>query len=137
VRAEPTTYKELSDALELTPGNTIHQITKALEHLMKKDAANEHSFIAAFMISRAWGGLPAPGFFDIAQRVGRFDGDHSGPEAAAFCGSNLRLGHRRRPSSVNGEVPSTWTGEQDCRVILFSACLRAHFPNICTRHGRQ
>jgi hypothetical protein len=87
VRSEPTTYKALADALELTPPNTIHQITEALEHLMKEDAANERPFIAAFVISRAWSGLPAPGFFDVAQRLGRFDGDPSGPEAAAFHGA--------------------------------------------------
>ncbi|MEH6525364.1 MAG: hypothetical protein V7723_04775, partial [Sneathiella sp.] len=85
-RAEPTTYKALADALEVAPPNTIHQITEALEHLMKEDAANKRPFIAAFVISRARSGLPAPGFFDVAQQLGRFDGDPSGPEAAAFHG---------------------------------------------------
>jgi len=85
VRAEPTIYKALADALELAPPNTIHQITEALEHLMKEDAANERPFIAAFVISRARSGLLAPGFFHVAQRVGRFDGDPSGQEAVAVA----------------------------------------------------
>jgi hypothetical protein len=86
-RAEPITYKALADALELTPPNTIHRIAEALEHLMQEDAANAHPFIAACVISRARGGLPAPGFFDVAQRLGRFDGDPSG--AAAFHGATF------------------------------------------------
>lgn len=84
VVAAPITYKALADALKLTPPNTIHQVTEALEYLMKEDAANERPFIAAFVISRARSGLPAPGFFDVAQQVGRFDGDPSGSEAAEF-----------------------------------------------------
>ena len=84
LRGEPITYKALAEALKLTPPNTIHQVTEALEDLMREDAANGHPFIAALVISRARGGLPAPGFFDVAQRLGRFDGDSSGPDAAAF-----------------------------------------------------
>lgn len=84
VQAEPITYKALAVALELTPPNTIHQVAEMLEHLMKEDAANKHPFIAACVISRVRSGLPAPGFFDAAQRLGRFDGDPSGPDAAAF-----------------------------------------------------
>jgi hypothetical protein len=83
-RAVPITYKALADALELTPPNTIHQITEALEQLMKEDRANGHPFIAALVISRMRGGLPAPGFFQAAQGFGCFAGDPSGPEAAAF-----------------------------------------------------
>jgi len=87
VRAEPITYKALADGLELTPPNTIHQIAEALENLMKEDAANARPFIAACVISRTRSGLPAPGFFDVAQRLGRFDGDPLGPKAAAFHGA--------------------------------------------------
>ncbi|MFT5897276.1 MAG: hypothetical protein ACI8VW_004163 [bacterium] len=83
-RVEPITYKALADALKLTPPNTIHQITEALEYLMKEDVMNEHPFIAAFVISRGRSGLPAPGFFDLAQQLGRFDSDPSGTDAAAF-----------------------------------------------------
>jgi len=88
-QATPITYKALTEALELTPPNTIHQVTEALEHLMREDAANGRPFIAALVISKARGGLPAPGFFDCARRVGRFDGDPSGPEAWAFHGAEF------------------------------------------------
>jgi len=35
-------------------------------------------------LSKARGGLPAPGFFDRARRLGRFAGDEAGLEAWAF-----------------------------------------------------
>lgn len=89
VRGQPITYKALCDAMELEPPNRIHRITEALEWLMREDAANEHPLIAALVISRARGGLPAPGFFDLAKELGRFDGDPSGPDAAASHGAMI------------------------------------------------
>ncbi|MFT5487635.1 MAG: hypothetical protein ACI9JL_004248 [Paracoccaceae bacterium] len=89
VQAVPITYKALAEALDLAPPNTIRQITEALEHLMREDAGNGHPFIAALVISRARGGLPAVGFFDAAQRLGRFDDTPSSPEASAFHGAEL------------------------------------------------
>ena len=88
-RAEPITYKALADALELTPPNTLHQVAMALEHLMQEDAANGHPFIAALVISKARDGLPAPGFFDCASRLGRFESGTSGPETSEFYGAEL------------------------------------------------
>ena len=80
----PITYQQAAKALQLAPPNTIHQVTEALEQLMIEDAAADRPFIAALVISRARGGLPAPGFFDCAARLGRFDGDATGPEAWVF-----------------------------------------------------
>ena len=80
----PVTYREVAEALGLTPPNTIHQVREALEHLMTEDAVTDRPFIAAIVISKARGGLPAPGFFDCAARLGRFDGDAVGTEAWAF-----------------------------------------------------
>ncbi len=80
----PVTYEDVAKALGLTPPNTIHQVTEALEHLMAEDAATDRPFIAAIVISKARGGLPAPGFFDCAASLGRFDGDAAGLEAWAF-----------------------------------------------------
>jgi len=85
----PVTYEEVAKVLGLTPPNTIHQVTEALEHLMTEDAATDRPFIAAIVISKARGGLPAPGFFDCAARLGRFDGDAAGPEAWAFHAQEL------------------------------------------------
>lgn len=82
--AQPVTYQALAKALKLMPPNTIQQLTVALEHLIEEDAANDRPLIAAFVISKARGGLPAPGFFECAQRVGRFQGHHSGPDASAY-----------------------------------------------------
>jgi hypothetical protein len=80
----PITYQEAAKGLLLAPPNTIHHVTEALEKLMVEDAAAGRPFIAALVISRARGGLPAPGFFDCATRLGRFHGDATGPEAWAF-----------------------------------------------------
>ena len=84
VLGAPVTYQAVARALALAPPNTIHQLTEALEFLMGEDAANGDPFIAALVISRTRGGLPAPGFFERARALGRFDGDDAGPEAWAF-----------------------------------------------------
>ena len=83
-QTSPISYQALAKTLELTPPNTIHQLALALEHLIEEDAAAGKPLIAALVISKVRGGLPAPGFFDCAHRVRRFDGDPSGPEAHAF-----------------------------------------------------
>lgn len=83
-QAVPITYQALAKILDLTPPNTIQQLSLALEYLIQEDASAGRPLIAALVISKAREGLPALGFFDCAQRVGRFDGDTSGPEVAAF-----------------------------------------------------
>ena len=80
----PITYQEAAKGLLLAPPNTIHQVTRALEQLMAEDAAAMRPFIAAMVISKARGGLPAPGFFDCAARLGRFAGNATGPDASVF-----------------------------------------------------
>ncbi|TDE34773.1 hypothetical protein [Antarcticimicrobium sediminis] len=82
--ATPITYQALAKALNLSPPNTIQQLTVALEYLIEEDAAAARPLIATLVVSRARGGLPGPGFFDCAGRVGRFDGDPSGPENTTF-----------------------------------------------------
>ncbi|MEY8095896.1 hypothetical protein AB9F29_00560 [Falsihalocynthiibacter sp. S25ZX9] len=83
-QAPPITYQGLAKALDLSPPNTIHQLTVALECLIEEDVAAARPLIAALVVSKARDGLPAPGFFDCARRFGRFDGDPSGPESSAF-----------------------------------------------------
>ena len=80
----PITYQQAAKGTLLLPPNTIHQVTEALEQLMVEDAAADRPFIAAMVISKARGGLPAPGFFDCAARLGRFAGDATGPGAGVF-----------------------------------------------------
>ena len=80
----PITYRDVTKAMLLSPPHTIHQVTEALEQLMAEDAAADRPFIAAMVISKWRGGLPAPGFFDCAARLGRFTGDATGPDAKVF-----------------------------------------------------
>jgi len=84
------TYQALARALGLKPPHTIHRVIQALELTMREDAAIGRPFIAARVISRTRGGLPAPGFFDLATRLGRHDGSESGAAARAFHEAQLR-----------------------------------------------
>lgn len=83
-QSNPITYQALTKNLRVLPPNTIHQVTVALECLMEEDAAADRPLIAALVVSKARAGLPAPGFFYRALRIGRFEGDPEGPDAAAF-----------------------------------------------------
>ena len=80
----PITYQALARVLGLSPPNMIHQVTESLEHLMREDAVEGRPFIAAFVISRAGGGLPARGFFECATQLGRYDGSSAGSETRTF-----------------------------------------------------
>lgn len=80
----PITYRDVAKAMLLSPPHTIHQVTEALEQLMAEDAAADCPFIAAMVVSKWRSGLPAPGFFDCAARLGRFAGDATGSNARAF-----------------------------------------------------
>jgi hypothetical protein len=83
------TYQELANALQILPPHSIHRVTEALERLMEEDAAADRPFIAALAISKARGGLPGPGFFDCARRLGRFAGDPDGQDARTFHAAEL------------------------------------------------
>lgn len=89
-QAVPITYQALAKALDLSPPNTIHQLTVALECLIEEDAAAARPLIATLVVSKGRNGLPAPGFFDCARRVGRFGGDPSGPESPAFYAAEFK-----------------------------------------------
>jgi hypothetical protein len=83
------TYEELANALQILPPHSIHRVTEALERLMQEDAAADRPFIAALTISKARGGLPGPGFFDCARRLGRFAGNPDGQDARTFHAAEL------------------------------------------------
>lgn len=83
-RRIPITYQELAKGLQISPPHSIHRLTEALERLMGEDAAADRPFIAALAISKARGGLTAPGFFDCARRLGRFAGDPDGQDTWSF-----------------------------------------------------
>ena len=54
----------------MTGPHKIHRLTAWLEQLMAEDHDNERPLRAAVVISKARGGLPAPGFFDKAKELG-------------------------------------------------------------------
>src|SRR6267378_2598898 len=88
-RRIPITYQELAKALQILPPHSIQRVTEALERLMEEDAAADLPFIAALAISKARGGLPAPGFFGCARRPVRFAGDPDGQNARSFHAAEL------------------------------------------------
>ena len=100
-RQVPITYQELAKALHISPPRSIHRVTEALERLMEEDAAAGRPFIAALVISKARGGLPALGFFDCARRLGRFAGDPDGQDAWSFHAAELNA------------VLARWGGSRD------------------------
>lgn len=103
----PITYQALAKDLALAPPNTIHQLTVALECLIEEDGAAARPLIAALVVSKARAGLPAPGFFDCARRVGRFVGDPWGPEAPTFYASEFDAAvkfWRTKPKVVETDV---------------------------------
>lgn len=84
------TYRDLANALEVQPPNSIHQVTEALEVLMQEDRANDAPFLAAMVVSKVRNGLPAPGFFSFARSLGRLEVSDKGPEAHACHAGELQ-----------------------------------------------
>ena len=80
----------LANRLALEPPNTIRRIIEALEDLMEEDVAAGRPILAAICVSKAWTGIPQPGFFLTAQALGVFSGDPTGPEAFAFHARELQ-----------------------------------------------
>jgi len=84
---------------------------------MEEDAAADRPFIAALVISRARGGLPAPGYFNCARRLGRFPGDPEGQDAWWFHAAELnavfaRWGGSR--DSCSAKLTRPLPGAADC-----------------------
>jgi hypothetical protein len=74
-QGQTITYGELARGLGLSGLGTIRQLTDALEALMAIDKAAGQPFRAALCCARLSDGLPAPGFFDTARRLGCRIGD--------------------------------------------------------------
>lgn len=111
-RGVPVTYQQAAQQLGLQPPHTINRIAEALERLMAEDADAGRPFIAALVISRARRGLPAPGFVDTAQRLGRLRAGPEGAEAWAFHWAQFEaaLAHYGRAGAVRDVV------SRDCGV---------------------
>lgn len=84
------TYHEVARALRLQPPHTVYRVIQALEQSMREDAAVGRPLLAARVVSRVRDGLPAPGFFDLATRLGLHDGAEGGPTARAFHQAQLQ-----------------------------------------------
>lgn len=93
----PLTYRQLAEALGLTPPRTIQRVAQALEALMYEDAGQGRPFIAALVVSRR-GDLPAPGFFDLAVQLGRFPADPARHAEAYREEFRQALAERQAPS---------------------------------------
>ena len=80
-------YAQLADALDVSPPHRVGQVARALEITMGEDAAAGRPFLAALVVGRARGGLPARGFYDRAAALGR--GPEPGETEAAFYDREL------------------------------------------------
>jgi hypothetical protein len=83
------TYAEAARALALTPPYVIHQTAEAIEALMRAQAAAGAPQLASVVVSKARGGLPAPGYFVLLGELGLYDGPDEGAEARAFHAAEL------------------------------------------------
>jgi hypothetical protein len=86
-KRETIGYGALARRLAIPGPGSIHRLTDALEALMAEDAQAGRPFRAALCEGKLSGGLPAPGFFEVAQRLGRFSASVDSPEAEAFVAS--------------------------------------------------
>lgn len=78
------TYAEVAQALDLPPPHRIHKTAELIEALMRHHASAGAPLLASLVISKARGGLPAPGYFVLAAELGLYDGPPDGTEARAF-----------------------------------------------------
>lgn len=77
------TYNELATLAAVPPPHRIHGLTLLLEDLIREDHAAGRPLLAACAVSRAQNGAPGPGYFQLLQSLGRYDGPDRGAEAAA------------------------------------------------------
>ncbi|QVI71894.1 hypothetical protein [Pseudomonas syringae] len=82
------TYRALVERLQL-PSPAMQTLTAALEHLAAMDARAEHPLRSSLVISQGASRLPRPGFFECAERLGRFTGPSDGVAAASWHASEV------------------------------------------------
>ncbi len=78
------TYAEAARSLALPPPHTIHKTAELLEALIRHHAAAGAPQLASLVVSKARGGLPAPGYFALMGELGLYTGPAEGPQARAF-----------------------------------------------------
>ena len=84
------TYAELAHASGISGRHRIHRVTVWLETRLEAEIRTGGPMLSARVISRARGGLPAPGFFMKCGELGLYDGPPNGPRAYAFHLNCLR-----------------------------------------------
>lgn len=67
-------YGALARQLGVPGPGSIAKLTEALEEMMREDARRGLPLRAALCSGRLESGMPAAGFFDLAARLGRYDG---------------------------------------------------------------
>lgn len=78
------TYAELARTAEISQPHSIHKTAEALEELMREDHGAGRPLLAAVAISAKRGGIPAPGFFQLANSIGRYFGPDTGVQAETY-----------------------------------------------------
>ena len=78
------TYRDVARGLEIKPPHTIHKAALLIEALMRRHAEAGVPQLASLVISRARGGLPAPGYFMLLHELNLFDGDEEGEAARTY-----------------------------------------------------
>ena len=84
------TYAELADSVGITGKNRINRLTAWLEEELQREVGAGTRLLSARVISRARGGIPAPGFFLKCAELGIYDGPPEGPQALTFHLNCLR-----------------------------------------------
>ena len=84
------TYAELADAAGIAGRHRINRLTAWLEAELEREVGAGAPLLSARVISRARGGIPAPGFFLKCAELGIYDGPPEGPQALAFHLNCLR-----------------------------------------------
>jgi hypothetical protein len=82
---ETVTYGELARRLDIPGPRIIATLTDLLEATMQADVVAGKPLRAAVCVGRLSGGLPAPGFFLAAARLGLYSGPDTGPQAQGFA----------------------------------------------------
>ena len=95
------TYRDLAARIDLAGPHRIHRLTLALEDLLREDHAAGRPLLAAVAVSRAQGGAPGPGFFQLLAELGRYRGPDRGPQAAAAHTAEIEA------------VWASWSGRED------------------------
>ena len=84
VEGRTVTYRELAQRVAFPGPHVIHRLTLLLEEMVRTDHAAGRPLLAALAVSRAQGGIPGRGFFQLLNELGRYDGPDQGAEATAW-----------------------------------------------------